>query len=422
MGIKRYSYVLLAVGLLSSALCCSEANATRPRRNRMTVASEKVIARSPSPEDIFLYTPAIVEGLDGRVVVAVDYGGPGTDKLDGPKSGFGDYKTGNQIRIMYSDDRGRTWKDSPARIPMMHEILFKAGNTLYMVGHAGILLASRSDDNGVTWSEPSILCDRPRWHQSCGAVDIHDGKVTLVYEKWIGDSHPWPGVGPVLMQGRISDDLTKAENWKFSEVYNPDSDLIAAKPSGAHVLSTTFEKSPAPGILEANVVRVYDPKRPFYDPSGKSVVIMMRAATGFSDMGVMLKGVENPDGSLSIGKLHKDDGDLFLTHIPGANLKFHICYDPRTNLYWMVHSQITGYMNERRRLALSYSPDLLRWTFAGIVATGPSDNGARHYATMCISGDDIFIVSRSGDEKARNAHDNNLTTFHKIKDFRKLIY
>lgn len=420
--IKKHPYMLLSFVLLASIMCCSEAEATGPHKSRMIIASEKVIARSPSSEDIFLYTPAIVEGLNGRLVVAVDYGGPGTDRLDGPKSGFGDYKAGNQIRIMYSDDRGRTWKDSPARIPMMHEILFKAGNTLYMVGHAGILLASRSDDNGVTWSEPSILCSQPRWHQSCGAVDIYDGKVTLAYEKWIGEKHPWPGVGPVLMQGRVCDDLTKAENWKFSELYNPDPDLAAAKPSGAHVLPTTFEKSPAPGILEANVVRVYDPDRPFYDPSGKSVVIMMRAATGFPDMGVMLKGVENPDGSLAIGKLHKNDGDLFLTHIPGASLKFHICYDSRTKLYWMVHSQITGNMNERRRLALSYSPDLLRWTFAGIVAIGPSDNGARHYATMCISGNDIFVVSRSGDEKARNAHDNNLTTFHRIKDFRKLVY
>lgn len=79
-------------------------------------------------------------------------------------------------------------------------------------------------------------------------------------------------------------------------------------------------------------------------------------------------------------------------------------------------------MNERRRLALSYSPDLLRWTFAGLVAVGPSDNGSRHYATMMISGDDMFIVSRSGDENARNAHDNNLTTLHKVSDFRRLVY
>jgi hypothetical protein len=41
---------------------------------------------------------------------------------------------------------------------------------------------------------------------------------------------------------------------------------------------------------------------------------------------------------------------------------------------------------------------------------------------MIQDGDDLFIVSRSGDERARTAHDGNIVTFHRIKDFRKLIY
>lgn len=151
-----------------------------------------MIAGSPDPDSIFLYTPAIVEGFDGRFIIATDFGGPGTGKLDDPKSWFGDYPSGNQIRVFLSDDRGVTWRATSARIPMMHEI--------------------------------------------------------------------------------------------------------------------------------------------------------------------------------------------------------------------------------------PYSPDLLRWTFAGLVAVGPSDNESRHYATMMISGDDMFIVSRSGDENARNAHDNNLTTLHKVSDFRRLVY
>ncbi len=74
------------------------------------------------------------------------------------------------------------------------------------------------------------------------------------------------------------------------------------------------------------------------------------------------------------------------------------------------------------RVLLSYSPDLLRWTFAGLVAVGPTDHSARHYATMVLDGDDLLIVSRSGDEKARTAHDGNIVTFHRVKDFRKLVY
>jgi hypothetical protein len=381
------------------------------------LAGEKVITTSPNPDSIYLYTPAIAEGFGGRFVVAVDYGGPGTYSLDGPKSDFGDYKAGNQIRVLLSDDKGKTWRETPARIPMMHEILFKAGGSLYMIGHSGRLLITRSDDNGETWSEPAVLCPEPRWHQSCTAVDVYDGKVTLVYEKWVAEKHKWPGVGPVLMQAREDADLTDPSNWKFSELYNPDDDMEAARPSGIPVNAPG-----APGMLETNVIRVHNPANPFYDATGKSVALLARASTGFPDIGVMLKGYEREDGSLAIGRFRKNEGEVYFVHIPGGDLKFHILYDPESRLYWLLHSQIDGRMNYRRRLALSYSPDLLRWTFAGLVAVGPTDHSALHYATMIQDGDDLFIVSRSGDERARTAHDGNIVTFHRIKDFRKLIY
>ena len=41
---------------------------------------------------------------------------------------------------------------------------------------------------------------------------------------------------------------------------------------------------------------------------------------------------------------------------------------------------------------------------------------------LAIDGDDLVIVSRSGDEQARNAHDGNLVTFHRVRNFRSLVY
>ena len=41
---------------------------------------------------------------------------------------------------------------------------------------------------------------------------------------------------------------------------------------------------------------------------------------------------------------------------------------------------------------------------------------------MIIDGDDLCIVSRSGDENARTAHDGNIVTFHRVRDFRSLVY
>ena len=407
----RPSFSVLALALLLAASCREPGNCGR------IVASEQVIAVSPSPDSIYLYTPAIVEGFDGRYVVAVDYGGPGTYTLDGAKSDFGDFRAGNQIRMLLSDDKGRSWRETPARIPMMHEILFKAGKSLYMIGHSGRLLITRSDDNGESWSEPAVLCDEPRWHQSCTAVDVYGGKVTLVYEKWVSHGHPWPGVGPVLMQAPVDADLTQPACWKFSELYNPDADMLAARPAGIPLVAPQRA-----GMLETNVVRTFDPQRPFYDSTGRSVVLLSRSATGFPDIGVLLRGYEREDGSLAIGRWPKNNGEVYFVHIPGGDLKFHLAYDPETRLYWLLHSQIDGRMNARRRLALSFSPDLLHWTFAGLVAVGPTDHSARHYATMIIDGDDLCIVSRSGDENAKTAHDGNIVTFHRVRNFRSLIY
>jgi hypothetical protein len=78
--------------------------------------------------------------------------------------------------------------------------------------------------------------------------------------------------------------------------------------------------------------------------------------------------------------------------------------------------------NERRRLQLHFSRNMIDWCFAGIVDIGATERSSRHYASMAVHDRDLIILSRSGNEKAKSAHDGNLITLHKIKDFRSLIY
>ena len=59
---------------------------------------------------------------------------------------------------------------------------------------------------------------------------------------------------------------------------------------------------------------------------------------------------------------------------------------------------------------------------AGIVAVGQDAGQARHYASMVVDGEDLHVLSRSGDERAHSAHDGNLITLHTISSFRELIY
>jgi hypothetical protein len=118
-------------------------------------------------------------------------------------------------------------------------------------------------------------------------------------------------------------------------------------------------------------------------------------------------------------------------------MKFHILYDETTRLYWLLSTQVTDSMtradrlpperynlpnNERRRLQLHFSKNCIDWCFAGIVAQGDTEKQSRHYASMVIEGDDLHILSRSGDEYAFDAHQTNFISFHTIRNFRNLIY
>ena len=289
----------------------------------MNNTNEKIIYASPDPKGIYLYTPALIEGFDGRLVAAVDLGGPGTDKLTGPRSTLGDYRTGNQVRVLVSDDKGETWTETPARLPMMHEILFKAGNALYMVAHSGILLATKSLDNGITWSEPSVLVNQPRWHQSCANVDIHDGRITLVYEKWISDGHPWPGVAPVLMSASVDDDLTKPESWTFSEPFNPDPcwKLKAIRHPNCR----------DPGVLETATVRIHD------RATRSTIQLPVRRAPDENplDSRTWERSSREPETRTARSKSRNTRWvrKPILHPYPGSQHQSHIQYDPATKLY-----------------------------------------------------------------------------------------
>ena len=95
-------------------------------------------------------------------------------------------------------------------------------------------------------------------------------------------------------------------------------------------------------------------------------------------------------------------------------MKFHIQFDEKSGLFWMAASVIKEQHNERRHLGLFWSPNLENWVCAGLVASGCADNAARHYATLAIDGEDLLILSRSGDANACTAHNNNMQTLHRI--------
>ncbi len=401
------------------------------------------VCESPSPADIFCYTPGLARLDSGRLVATMDFGGPGWKKGE-PRG-----------RVFTSDDHGRTWANR-ASFPYVHARPFAAGQALYVLGHSGDLTVIRSDDGGATWSAPAKLTEGQHWHQSACNVITANGCVYLVMERRVSEKiKSWPvgELAPVLMRGRLDADLTRRENWTFaSELSFHDTiPAIETDPSidffGVPFYPSAYPRGslPAPGRnsapigwLETNVVQFHDPDHVWFDPKGKTFHLWARAHTGGTGYAAVAKVVENDDGTLTtlLEKVPSGKTALFLP-CPGGQMRFHVLYDEPTKLYWLLSSQATDSMtradrlpanrfnlpnNERHRLQLHFSKNMVDWCFAGLVTAGATPLESRHYASMAVDGDNLCVLSRSGDSRANSAHDGNLITFHTVKDFRKLVY
>ncbi len=423
------------------------------------------IYESPDPQKVYAYTPGLLTCPNGRLVATCDLGGPGVEELPGSKRSDAGWPGmpvwAWQGKVFISDDHGLSWRHV-ADFPFFHARPFIAGDTLYVLGHYGDLMVIRSDDWGESWTEPVKLTEGQDWHQSACNVHYANGCVYLVMERRISrDIAAWSvgELAPVLMRGRIGDDLTRRESWTFaSEIamrkiipdYETDPAVdffgvpffTAPFPTGCDADGVKGRDCAPMGWLETNVVQIFDPNHYWFDPSGRTFHLWMRAHTGGTGYAALAKVVEHGvtpgTGPMEIMLETVPSGKkIRFGPCPGGQMRFHVlCYEP-TKLYWLLSTQATDSMtradrlppkrfnlpnNERRRLQLHFSKNMIDWCFAGLVAEGPADNASRHYASMAVDGDDLVILSRSGDERASCAHNGNLITFHRINDFRGLVY
>ena len=403
------------------------------------------VIHSPEPKTVYCYSPGIERLASGRLVATMDLGGPGVRKLTGAMTA-----SGEQGKVFTSDDHGKTWLHR-ADFPFYHERPFVAGRSLYILGHDTDLMIIRSDDGGNTWTKPATLTSGQQWHQAPCNVWRANGKIYLVMERVTDPSMKWWPVSvlaPVVMSAKLDSDLCKRDSWTFSnEIVYRD---VAKNVSGLGVpfytpMTSTAPDNPGdkrtmapPGWLETNIVQFDDPNNLWHDPSGHTFYLWARAHTGFTNMACIAKAVEADDGSIKVSLATAPSGAKMLyVPCPGGQMKFHIIYDPVDKLFWLLASQATDSMtrpdklpanrfglpdNERQRLVLYFSKNCMDWCFAGVVAMGKAANQARSYASMVIDGDDLCVLSRSGDENAKSAHDGDMITFHRVRRFRELEY
>ena len=403
------------------------------------IATEQIIYKSPSPQEVFCFSPSIAVLPSGRILAGFDFGGPGVAKLPGVKTLSGDYNSGNQGKILASDDGGVTWEHL-SDLAMYHARLFVDGKRVYFLGHDHGITVSASDDEGKTWTDTELLDDSCQWHQSPCAVHMEEDYVYLTMEKKVGNQ--WPDVAPVMIRGKRGTDLTKKENWTFSNTFlypqnMPTTLGIPFYVTGALTPDGKDKRYCGPPcFLESHVVKIRDKGHILYDEN--TLHIWMRQHSGLTNIAAIAKCKIKEDGSMEIGMETTPAGTpIFHVPFPGGHMKFDVCYDEKSKYYWLVTSQSTDSMtrpellpddrynipdNERHRLALYFSTNMFDWCFAGMVAMGKTNLHSRHYASMAIYGDSLLILSRSGDENARTAHNGNLLTLHTVENFRELIY
>lgn len=411
-----------------------------------------VVAESPEPETTAMYTPSIVRTPSGRLVAS--------------------YTQSNRIKkkgetfIVTSDDGGKTWVKR-ASSPTNQGRLFMANGKVHYFAtryyaspgsnpKGKPMCIQRSDDHGDTWTEPANL-DGRTWHQTAANVLHANGNVYLVMERHTIDNiRSWKvgALAPVLMRAKEDADLTRKEAWTYASELTFQDIIPGYKENtldmdffGIPFYAQSFprgtpiggnERFPPIGWLETNVVQITDPQHDWHDPSGHTFHLVARTHTGLTNYAALAKVTENADGSMTTSLQKAPSGKTLLYYpFPGGHMRFHVLYDEKTKLYWMLGSQSTDSMtkvehlsaerygrgdNERHRMVLHFSRNMVDWCFAGLVAAGSTPKESRHYASMDMDGDDLVILSRSGDSRASSAHDGNLITLHRVRNFRDLVY
>ena len=404
-----------------------------------------VLMESIDAKNIWTCSPGICRCPNGRLIATGGFRGPAIDLLSGIKC------SSHQGQIFMSDDHGAIWS-KVNEFSFLHARPFVVRNKLYVLGHDGDLMIMASEDWGETWSKPVKLSEGQKWHQAPCNVHYADDYIYLVMERKVyDDCKAWqPSVlAPVLMRGKIDTDLTLKRNWVFAselafrdvfcddELIKQGKSFYPINPKDNYFPASGRDYAP-PGWLETNVFQIYDKNHYWYDPKQRTFHLIARLHNGLTNYAALLTVSEQADGSMITGfqKL-PSGGECHFLPLPGGQMKFHVLYDEVSKLYWLLSTQATDSMtkaealaddrynlpnNQRSRLVLHFSTNMVDWCFAGLVAAGELEIESRHYGSMVIDGENLCILSRSGDKRAASAHNGNLITFHTVKNFRKLVY
>lgn len=319
----------------------------------------------------YLCSPSLLKLPGGALLASMDVFGRGTPQ--------------NLMLIFRSEDNGNSWRYVTDIFPCFWGKMFLHKGALYMLGVSneyGDLLIGRSDDEGYTWTTPTVIMrgssnTKENGHHRAPMVVLHShGRL------WTGSEFgSWNKrqFKDSLFSIDENADLLKAENWTCTGYLDQNEAWPGAVQGCA-------------GAIEGNAVE---------SPQGEIFDILR-----YSDnKALMLKAdPDNPEHGLTFHKFME---------FPLAHTKFEI-QRHENGMYYAVGNRLPG----RTVLSVYTSGDLEHWNFkCDVVNYHEMDikEVGFQYPSFCFDGDYLLVLSRTAFNKAANFHDSNFSTFHRIK-------
>ncbi len=361
-----------------------------------------IVCYEPSSSQRYIGSPSLVTLPNGDYVASHDFFGPKSSEWQQATS-----------RIYTSNNKGKTWRYLTEIHGAFWSSLFVHRGDLYLLGpdrHHGTVLIRKSTDGGKTWTEPTsrengvVLAGE--FHCAPMPVVEYNGRLWRPMETAHGPVLQWgKRYGAMVMSAPVDADLTNSKSWQASAPILYDS---------------TFNNGDFAGWLEGNFVvdkdqRMWNMLRVANKKSAEEKAAMVAIA---------------PDGKT----LSFDPATGFIP-FDGGSKKFVIKYDTLSKKYWTLANVVPEKYRKqfpdrnpsgfRNVLMLKSSSDLRKWDEVKVILEHEDViNHGFQYVDWSFEGNDIIVLSRTayfdGKSNARNNHDANYLTFHRIEDFRKI--
>jgi len=361
-----------------------------------------VVTYQPTATQKYIGSPSLVILPNGDYVASHDFFGPQSSEWQQAET-----------VVYHSKNKGKTWKKISTVHGAFWSSLFVHKGDLYLLGpdrHHGTVLIRKSQDGGKTWTQPTnrqngiVLAGQ--YHCAPMPIIEHNGRLWRPMETAHGPSLKWgERYGAMVMSASVDSDLMDAKSWRTSSTLFFDS---------------TYLDGNFTGWLEGNFVVGKDNR--LWN------ILRVDDKTTHQEKAAMVE--ISKDGK----KLSFDPKKGFIP-FDGGSKKFVIKYDATSDYYYtLTNSILEKYSKQypqrnpagfRNVLMLRKSKDLVNWQDVKVILEHEDViNHGFQYVDWLFEGNDMIVLCRTayndGKVDAKNYHDANFLTFHRIEGFREL--